>query len=50
MPTILKTLDSIHITSAIMLRERKSTDVLFASHDSQQTTAARALGFQCIGL
>jgi len=50
MPTILKTLDAIHVTSAIMLRERKSTDVLFASHDSQQTTAARAFGFQCIGL
>ena len=50
MPTILKTLDAIHLSSALMLRERKSTDVLFTTHDSQQTTAARAFGFQCSGL
>ena len=50
MPTILKTLDAIHVSSALMLRERKSSDVLFATHDSQQTTAARAFGFQCAGL
>ena len=50
MPTILKTLDAIHISSALMLRERKPTDVLFTTHDFQQTTAARAFGFQCSGL
>ena len=50
MPTLLKTLDAIHLSSALMLRERKSTDVLFVTHDSQQTTAARAFGFECAGL
>jgi predicted nucleic acid-binding protein len=50
MPTIVKTLDAIHLTSAIMLRENKGVDLVFATHDIQQATAAQALGFEVSGI
>jgi predicted nucleic acid-binding protein len=50
MPTIVKTLDAIHLTSALMLRENKGIDLVFATHDTQQTTAAQALGFEVSGI
>jgi hypothetical protein len=48
MPTVVKTLDAIHLASAAAMRERRGTDLLFATHDAQQGTAARALGFSCL--
>ena len=45
MPTIVKTLDAIHLASAIVIRERRGIELLFATHDAQQAIAARALGF-----
>jgi hypothetical protein len=45
MPTVVKTLDAIHLSSAIAIRERRGIELLFATHDTQQATAARALGF-----
>ncbi len=48
MPTIVKTLDAFHLTSAIAVRERRGVELLFATHDAQQATAARALGFTCL--
>lgn len=48
MPTNVKTLDAIHLASAIALRHRRSIELIFATHDSQQATAARALGFECV--
>ena len=48
MPTVVKTLDAIRLTSAVVIRERRAVDLMFATHDSQQATAARALGFTCI--
>jgi hypothetical protein len=48
MPTIVKTLDAIHLVSAIAVRERRRIELSFATHDNQQATAARALGFDCI--
>jgi len=48
MPTIVKTVDAIHLVSAIAVRDRRRIELLFATHDSQQATAARALGFTCI--
>ena len=50
MPTIVKTLDAIHLASAIVLRDRRGLDLVFATHDVQQSTAARALGFRTIGV
>jgi predicted nucleic acid-binding protein len=48
MPTIVKTLDAFHLVSAAAIRELQNIDVVFATHDAQQATAARALGFPCI--
>jgi predicted nucleic acid-binding protein len=50
MPTIVKTLDAIHLTSALMLRENKGVDIVFATHDIQQATGAQALGFEVSGI
>ncbi|HYR42712.1 MAG TPA: PIN domain-containing protein [Terriglobia bacterium] len=48
MPTVVKTLDAFHLTSAIAVRERRAIELFFATHDTQQATAARALGFTCL--
>ncbi len=50
MGTVVKTLDAIHLASALLLRERAAIELTFATHDQQQATAARALGFECIGV
>lgn len=50
MPTIAKTLDSIHLASALLLAERRDLSLVFATHDAQQAVAARALGFECVGI
>jgi predicted nucleic acid-binding protein len=49
LPTVVKTLDAIHLTSALILRERQGDELVFATHDLQQATAARALGFSVLG-
>ena len=49
MPTVVKTLDAIHIASAQLLSEGRGEAVVFATHDRQQSMAARALGFRCVG-
>lgn len=49
MATAVRTLDAIHLASALLLRERHADDLLFATHDGRQALAARALGFTCIG-
>lgn len=49
MPTIVKTLDAIHLASAIAIRDLRGVDLLFATHDAQQAVAAQALGFVCLG-
>jgi len=48
MPTVVKTLDAIHLASAVLLRERRHIDLQFTTHDVQQAVAARALGFETI--
>ena len=50
MATVVKTLDAIHLASAMLLRERRGVELSFATHDPQQARAARAVGFGCIGL
>ncbi len=49
MPTVVKTLDAIHLASALLFREGRGEALVFATHDSQQATAAEALGFTCLG-
>ncbi len=47
MPTSLRTLDAIHLASALALRQRDSA-LRFATHDEQMAVAARALGFRLL--
>lgn len=49
MATIVKTLDGIHLASALLFGERRDTDPIFVTHDEQQAVAARALGFEVLG-
>lgn len=50
MATVVKTLDSTHLASAMLLRERRGFELSFATHDPQRARAARALGFPCLGV
>jgi hypothetical protein len=38
------------LASAMLWRERRDPDLIFATHDPQQARAARALGFECVGV
>lgn len=47
-PTIIGTLDAIHLATAISVRESNGIDLLL-THDSQLATAARSIGFEIRG-
>jgi predicted nucleic acid-binding protein len=47
-PTLLGTLDAMHLASALSVRERFD-DLLFATHDTALGTAARSMGFAVAG-
>ena len=47
-PTLLRTLDAIHLASAL-LAASEHPDLRFATHDRQLATAARSVGFRVIG-
>jgi predicted nucleic acid-binding protein len=47
-PTVVGTLNAIHLASAIFIRESQSIDLVL-THDSQLGTAARSLGFRVSG-
>lgn len=46
--TVVKALDAIHLATAMVLRERVTAELQFATHDRQQAIAARALGFEVV--
>ncbi len=50
MATAVKTLDAIHLASALLLQERHVPSLTFVTHDRQQAMAARALGFEVMGI
>jgi predicted nucleic acid-binding protein len=50
MATVVKTLDALHLASALVFQERRGLALTFATHDEQQAMAARALGFSCVGV
>lgn len=50
LPTELGTLDSIHLASALLWKEREGTDLVMATHDAALGTAARASGLPVIGV
>ena len=45
MATPVRTLDAIHLATALMVRERTDDAVVFLTHDGRLSVAARALGF-----
>jgi uncharacterized protein len=44
----LKTLDAIHLATAITWREQNVSDLAFATHDDMLARAARAAGFEVL--
>jgi len=48
-PTVVGTLDAIHLATALSIREIENIDHLL-THDSQLATAAKSLGFDVIGM
>lgn len=47
-PTVVGTLDAIHLATALSIREIENIDFLL-THDSRLATAARSLGFEVMG-
>jgi hypothetical protein len=45
---LVRTLDTLHLASALMIRERYEA-LRFATHDRELATAAHALGFEVVG-
>jgi len=48
-PTALGTLDAIHLSSALLLREQVP-DLVVATHDRELAVAARSVGFRVVGV
>jgi predicted nucleic acid-binding protein len=48
--TALRTLDAIHLVSALVWREKTEKDLAMATHDSALATAARAHGMRAVGV
>ncbi len=50
LPTVLGTLDAIHLATALLWREQLDQNLVMATHDLALSTAARASGFRVIGV
>jgi len=48
-PFVIKTLDAIHLATAIGWRQTREPDLIFATHDRQLATAAREFNFRVLG-
>jgi len=48
-PLPVKSLDAIHLASALLVRERQSSDLVFATHDRQLGRLASVVGLPVIG-
>jgi predicted nucleic acid-binding protein len=48
--TIVRTLDALHLATALKLRETREKKLLFLTHDKQLGLAAEILGFKVEGL
>lgn len=48
-PSRVRTLDALHLASAVLWREHGEQVSAFLTHDNRQATAARALGFRVVG-
>jgi predicted nucleic acid-binding protein len=49
-PLPVKSLDAIHLASALLLRDREARDLVFATHDRQLGRLAAVMDFPVIGL
>ncbi len=49
-PLPVKSLDAVHLGTALHLRERAYPEMTFATHDRQQARLALLLGFRVIGI
>jgi predicted nucleic acid-binding protein len=49
-PTLLGTLDAIHLATATLWQESMGTALVIATHDLQLGAAARASGFRVVGV
>jgi predicted nucleic acid-binding protein len=52
-PTIIRSLDAIHLSSAMTYRAAQPPDerpIIFATHDQQLARAARAMNFEVLGV
>lgn len=50
LPLALRTLDALHLASALEWREHVGDDVVLATHDARLGAAARALGLDTVGI
>lgn len=49
-PTALGTLDALHLSTALVWRDRMRQDLVMATHDGALALAARAYGVQVLGV
>ncbi len=49
-PTSLGTLDALHLASAILWQRQQKRELTLLTHDGELGRAARALGFEVLGL
>jgi predicted nucleic acid-binding protein len=49
-PTVLGTLDAIHLATALLWREQTGSNLVMATHDLALGTAAKASGLRVLGL
>lgn len=49
LPTPLATLDAIHLSTALLWKERGQSDLVMATHDTALGVAARACGLRVVG-
>ena len=50
LPVPLRTLDAIHLATAILWRESMHDELTVATHDTALALAARAMGFRVLGV
>jgi predicted nucleic acid-binding protein len=50
LPTVLGTLDAIHLATALLWKEQAGVALSMATHDASLALAARASGFPVIGM
>ncbi len=50
LPTVVKSLDALHLVTAVVLQQELGEPVLFVTHDEAQGRCARALGLRVGGV